>query len=405
MVFACQRNSFLKEFESTVESCKENSIVTVFNGKKIKLNGYDVILQDTIIFPEGGGQPCDFGFINDIRVENVRRVGDKAVHFLDKPVKEGQSVLLKIDWDRRFDHMQQHSGQHLISAVIDRDFGYSTTSWWLGQDISHIELDIPNLKEEEILNIENVANEFIRNSTPVTVAECDTNDPILKEVRSRGLPDDHTGKVRVVTIVGLEDDMCCGTHVNNLSQLQMVKLVKAEKGKKGKVNLEFLVGGRVIKQLNTMYQREQYLTNLLKNSPSVHADLVEKLQKSLKVSNKSLQSVLKDLASYEAKALINTVPKPKYFCSYRQDADSDFMNIFIKEVGDEDILLLLTVGEDKGPGQMILHGKADAVSHLGPQICDLLEGKGVAKGNRFQAKVKNLTRRDNATKLIEEYFE
>ena len=118
-MFACQRNSYLKELKSVVLSCKSVS------GK------YHVILDDTVLFPEGGGQPDDRGKIGDIDVEKVFRDGNQAIHVTSMPVKENEPYVCSIDWSRRFDHMQQHSGQHL-SAVADRKYGFKTTSWDLG---------------------------------------------------------------------------------------------------------------------------------------------------------------------------------------------------------------------------------------------------------------------------------
>lgn len=85
-------------------------------------------------------QPSDHGYLNDKKVYHVTRKADKAIHFLTEPLEVGETVVQKIDWDRRFDHMQQHSGQHLITAVIDRQLGYPTVSWWLGEEVSYIEL-------------------------------------------------------------------------------------------------------------------------------------------------------------------------------------------------------------------------------------------------------------------------
>ena len=405
MVFKCQEDSFLKNYCSNVISCEKAQIKTIRNGKKETISGYEVVLDDTILFPEGGGQPCDYGFLDDVAVLQVTRRGAEAVHFVESPLPVGKNVKQTVNWERRLDHMQQHSGQHLITGVTDQKFGYSTTSWWLGEDESYIELDTPTIKPVELEELEKIVNEKIRLATPVfvTVYE-DANDPQLCEVRTRGLPEDHKGQVRVVTIEGLENNMCCGTHVSNLSQLQAIKILRVEKGKKNKSNLHFLVGGRVLKQLSSCLQREQKLTGLLKNAPEEHVDLVDKLQRSLKVANKNLQSVLKDLAVYEAEKLKQVNPSPHYFSLHKKEAGSDFMSIFINEVGDSNILLFLTVGDEKGAGQMVLYGQSDIVSQLGPQICDVLNGKGAGKGTKFQAKVSNLSKRSEAEELIKEYF-
>lgn len=87
-------------------------------------------------------QPSDYGYLNDKKVYHVKRVADKAIHFITDSLEVGESVLQKIDWERRFDHMQQHSGQHLISAVLEKEFNYTTVSWWLGEEVSYVELGI-----------------------------------------------------------------------------------------------------------------------------------------------------------------------------------------------------------------------------------------------------------------------
>ncbi|XP_014276906.1 alanyl-tRNA editing protein Aarsd1-A [Halyomorpha halys] len=402
VVFACQNDSFLKEFSSKVISCSTAEFKTVVNGKKETLKGYDVILEDTILFPEGGGQPCDYGFLGDIPVLNVRRNGSEAVHFVEKPLEPGLAVKQIINWDRRLDHMQQHSGQHLITAIADAEFGYGTTSWWLGEEISHLELDTQEITEEQINKLEYLVNEKIRQSVPVDVTVYEENDPFLSETRTRGLPKDHVGSVRIVTIQGIESNMCCGTHVSNLSQLQAIKLMGAEKGKKGKVNLMFLAGGRVLKRLSVMLEREQALTGILNNGPDVHVSLVDKLMKSVKLSNKNLQNVLRDMAVAEANILKSKEPKPNFYTLHRKDGEMDFINAFIKAVNDTNILLFLTIGDEKEVGYAVLYGNEKLVAEFGPKITELMSGKGNGKGNRYQARVANMSKRSMVISLIEE---
>ncbi|KAJ4448866.1 hypothetical protein ANN_00257, partial [Periplaneta americana] len=486
------------QFSSKVVMCTEAQITTVTNGKKENVSGYEVILEDTILFPEGGGQPCDHGLLDDTSVLQVVRRGAEAVHFVKSVLPVGKVVKQTLDWERRLDHMQQHSGQHLITALADINYGYSTTSWWLGEEESYIELGTPSMKPEEMDELEKLVNEKIREATPVNVTVYQEGDDELKKkllsssllsknlkvriyktvilpvvlygcktwtltlreehrlkvfenkvlrkifgakrdevtgewrklhntelhalysspdiikniksrrlrwaghvarmgeyrnaysvlvgrqegkrplgrprrrweemdlrevgfderewinlaqdrdqwrayvraamnlrVRTRGLPDDHKGPVRVVTIQGVESNMCCGTHVSNLSQLQAIKLLRVEKGKKNKTNLFFVAGGRVMKQLGVCLQREQRLTTLLKNSPADHFDLVDKLQKSLKLANKNLQTVLRDLAVYEAEKIRKMEPLPTYYSLHRKEAESDFMSILINEVADQ----------------------------------------------------------------------
>ncbi|XP_044269349.1 alanyl-tRNA editing protein Aarsd1 [Tribolium madens] len=407
MVFKCQEDSFLKEFTSKVISCDKSEFDATVDGKNVKINGYEVILENTVLFPEGGGQPCDHGFLNDQPVYQVSRRGDKAVHFVEKPFNVGDDVKGVIDWNRRLDNMQQHSGQHLISAILIREFKFDTISWYLGEEVSYVELDTPKITQEQIDHVENICNELIREHRPVVVDIFDENTPPekLENYRSaRDLPADHVGDIRVVTIEGIDSNMCCGTHVANLSQLQAIKLLHSEKSKrKDKVLLYFLIGNRVINRLNNCLKREQKLTALLKTNPVQHPEFVEKLIQNTKSLNKNLQTVLKDLAVYEAAKLKES--KEKYFILHRKEADPTFMSILIKEAGRTDIFQFLSVGDEKGAGNIVLYGNEKAITDLSPNICELLGGKGAAQGNKFQAKVTNLSNHKSAVKLVKEYFD
>lgn len=197
-------------------------------------------------------------------------LGPDAIHFIDTveggpTLKVGDKVKQLVDWKRRHDNMQQHSGQHLISALFDREFNYITRAWWLGTDVSYIEVDAKNITDAEVKKIEILANEYIAQALPVTVKIFDSVDGAGDEVTraAKDLPVDLSGPVRVINIEGVDSNMCCGTHVLNLAQLQMIKMLNIEKTK-GKTFVNFLVGNRVIKKLESSFQRELQLNLLLK---------------------------------------------------------------------------------------------------------------------------------------------
>lgn len=253
------------QLTAKVTSC-EPSILKVAGD--LQIDGYDVILDDTILFPEGGGQPHDKGSINGHEVLQVRR--DKngfGVHFLksSQPLTQGSVVSVEVNWNRRFDHMQQHSAQHLITAVAEDHFELSTTSWMLGHQVSNIELDSQNITQETIDSLEEMVNEKIRLNVPVTINLYGKESDELKGVRTRlELPQDHEGLIRVIRIEGIDCNTCCGTHVSNLSHLQMIKFLNVEKGKKGKSLLYFLAGNRVLNHMSLLLSREKMMTTLLK---------------------------------------------------------------------------------------------------------------------------------------------
>ncbi|XP_050311581.1 alanyl-tRNA editing protein Aarsd1 [Anthonomus grandis grandis] len=404
MVFKCQSDPFLKQFTTRVVSCQKVPPEKHLETPCAAL--YEVILEDTILFPEGGGQPTDYGTIDSVGVKKVFRMEDKAVHLTTEPLEVGKVVTEQVDWTRRFDHMQQHSGQHLLTALLDKEFGFATVGWSLGREVSFVELDTPQMSESEMRLAEGRVNEVIRMGKEV-VEEVFEEGEDLADVRARGLPEDHKGPIRVINIKDIDRNMCCGTHVTNLSQLQMVKLLGTEKSKrKDKILLNFLVGNRVLNRLTECLNREQKLLGLLKSSPAEHPDMVQKLQLNVKALTKGSQGLQKDLAKLEAEKLKTASPKPKFYAKHWKDASADLMGHFLRELGDNSgIFLFLSTGDEKLVGNIMLSGSEEDVGTLGPKLCELLEGKGAAQKTRFQARVCKMAKRTQALALIKEHFD
>ncbi|XP_056286636.1 alanyl-tRNA editing protein Aarsd1-like isoform X1 [Pseudoliparis swirei] len=403
MAFQCQRDCYMKEFVTSVVSCCPAELKHEVNGKKEKLKGFNVKLQDTILFPEGGGQPDDHGLIGDVPVLRVTRQGPDAVHFVSSPLEVGQEVQVKVDWERRFDHMQQHSGQHLISVLAENLFGYETTSWELGRQRGVIELDTPSVKPAQLQALEEALNEKIRLHIPVTVQLLSRDDPSVEKVRSRGLPDDLAWPIRIIDIEGVDANMCCGTHVSNLSHLQVIKLQGTEKGKKNKTNLIFLVGNRVLKYAEKSHSTERSLVALLNNGPNEHVQVVEKLQKSVKLLQKTNVSLLRDMAVLITENFKNNPQRGNFFSFHKKGGDHEFMNIIANEINIEETLVFLTVGEEKGPALFLLAGPSGQVAEMGPRVLEMLQGKGAGKNGRFQGKVNSLARRGEVEALLQQH--
>jgi len=402
-MFYCQRSSYETEYESTVVSCKPASRKKEQSGKKVELKGYEVVFEDTVFFPEGGGQNTDLGLVgDDNQVLDVTRRGDLAVHFLTEEVQPGDKLVQKIDWARRFDNMQQHSGQHIVSAILEKDYDINTLSWWMAEStpskvgVSYIEVDKP-ISAEVMTSVEDKCNLNIRNSVPVSVSLFQRGDPQLEEAHTRGLPDDFTGPIRLVKIGDLDNNLCCGTHVSNLAHLQAIKLLYTE-NKKGKTLLYFLVGSRVLKYLANTLHRERSLTETLRNGPESHIDLVEKMQKTLKISTKTNSNLLKEIALSEAKEKKNLETKPSYIYFYRREGDNDYISTLTKELSD--YLLIVIVGEGNS-GQLVVTGQGEIVVNIGKKLAELLDGKGGGKGSRFNAKLNSFKNISLVEKVIQ----
>uniref|UniRef100_A0A0B7API4 Threonyl/alanyl tRNA synthetase SAD domain-containing protein n=1 Tax=Arion vulgaris TaxID=1028688 RepID=A0A0B7API4_9EUPU len=406
MTLMCQQNSYMQEFETKVKSCIPKSTALVENGKKRTVQGFDIILEDTILFPEGGGQPDDRGTLNGISVLRITRTGRDAVHFVESEIPDNTVVALKLDWERRFDHMQQHTAQHLITAVTDHKFSYKTTSWNIGTDIVTVELDTPTITDEQLQDIEISANESIRNNVPVVLTVfADKSDPELLKFRRLGLPADHEGPVRVMTIEGIDSTLCCGTHISNLSQIQAIKVLGAEKGKKNKMNLLFLAGSRLLKYVGQSFNREKTLTGILKGPAENHSELADKAVKTLKGLQKSCNTQIKEIATLETTMFKQTLPRDIVFVKHRKEGDNDYISVLLAELEKENIPKLVTVGEDKEGGMFVLAGSDEMLKAIGKQICDLFEGKGAQSKGVFRGKATQLTNRSKAELLLRQYVQ
>jgi len=390
MAWACQRNSYLKELVSKVTSCI-----------KVK-DGFEVILNDTVLFPEGGGQPYDTGLIGTAEVSQVIRRGPDAVHLTTEEVDVGKEYNCSIDWKRRFDHMQQHSAQHLFSAIADLKYGFKTLSWDLGKNISHVELNIPKVNEEQINAIEVECNEKIRSHKSMVVHYLSKEEALqLQEVKSRGLPADVAEPIRVVEINDIEKNMCCGTHVSNLSDLQVIKLLHTE-SMRGNTRIFFIAGNRVLDKLSGSYNVERKLNKLLSCGLDEYADSIEKLKTNLRVSQKSCRGYLKEIANFESSELVKMYEEDGYIFKHREDGDMDYIFTILNSLPESCTkgLIFICGGPVKSGGQFVLRGPEDKVKELSPTILQLINGKGGGKKGQLQGKATTFQKLSDVHELI-----
>ena len=216
------------QFQATVLSCRP--------GK----HGYDVVLDRTCFYPEGGGQPGDTGVLSGVRVTDTHEAGGEIVHYCEAPLAEGQTVEGTIDYERRFEFMQLHTGEHILSGVIHRRFGYENVGFHMGADFVTIDLS-GMLTPEQVQSVEAEANEWIWKNVPVEVSYPDPE--ALKTIPYRSKKE-LTGQVRIVTIPGADICACCGTHVSNTGEIGLLRLVeilcaaKVQRGQAGGAVLE-----------------------------------------------------------------------------------------------------------------------------------------------------------------------
>ena len=255
---------FLKTFTATVLDCQP--------GK----NGFVVTLDRTAFYPEGGGQPADQGTLDGAAVTDVHEKSGVVLHNVDSAVEIGKTVTGVIDWARRFDHMQQHSGEHICSGLICGRYHCDNVGFHMGTDMVTIDFnaDIP---WEELLEIEAQANQYIYEDHPIDIqfhrgAELDAIDYRSKKPLE--------GDVRIVAFPGADCCACCGTHVLRSGQVGLVKFLSVQKFREG-VRIELLCGKRALDYLSRTWEQAKTIGQRLSVKPVDAAAAVERLEHEL----------------------------------------------------------------------------------------------------------------------------
>ena len=252
---------FLQEFTATVLSCEQDKA------------GWKVVLDRTAFYPEGGGQPADTGILGDAKVIDVREKEGVIVHTCDKALNVGDTATGRIDWARRFDHMQQHSGEHIVSGIICARYGCDNVGFHLGKDIVTIDFN-HDISPEDLPAIEAQANAFIWSDTPIDIRFLEGDALRQAEYRSKKfIP----GLVRLVAFPGADCCACCGTHVLRAGQVGLVKLLSCQKFREG-VRMELLCGKRAFDYLSGTWEQNLAVSRALSAKPLQTHAAVERLK-------------------------------------------------------------------------------------------------------------------------------
>lgn len=366
-------SAYIKEFEAQVLSCQE--------GKK----GWEITLFATAFYPEGGGQPADTGLLGNVRVTDVHEKDGQVVHYTDGPLPVGEMVRGVIDWDRRFQHMQEHSGEHLVSGLIHQRFGYDNVGFHMGTD--EVTIDFNGVLEwEDLMAIEEKANGMIWENLEISAVYPEKDELDAMEYRSKK---ELTGAVRIVSIPGGDVCACCGTHVERTGEIGLVKFLSMIHYKGG-VRISLLCGKRAVEDYERKRDQVQKISVLLSARPGEIARAVEKL----KEDEAKLQEKL--VAAYD-----------KLIASEVRDIKEGDGDIFILEPDFEAIQLRHLVNrlleEKKGRTVLALGGAAEGsflyvlgsrdgdMRQLSRELNGLLNGRGggsaqMAQGTFFATK-------------------
>jgi alanyl-tRNA synthetase len=262
-------------------------------------SGLAVILNRTAFYPTSGGQPYDTGMLSGARVVEVADsdAGD-VIHIVEGSLRPGQTVHGTIDWVRRFDHMQQHSGQHVLSAAFERLHGARTISFHLGRDSSTIDLD-RDLPAGLIASAEDESNRVVWRNDPVAIRFVSGEEAAGLPLRK---PPTRDGTLRLIEIGEFDLSACGGTHVSRTGAIGLIA-VRAWERFKGGTRVEFVCGGRALALSRTLRDQVDAAGRLLSTSGADLADAIGRLQAESKEQRRTLKSFQEQLAGAKAAEL------------------------------------------------------------------------------------------------------
>ena len=244
------RLPYVKEFDAVVTGCAP--------GK----NGFEVTLSQTAFYPKGGGQLADSGVIGDAAVSDTRRKDGAIVHYADKPLPVGSVQHGAIDWQKRFDHMQAHSGEHIVSGLVHRRWGYDNVGFHMAADKVTVDFNGP-IGEEQLAELERDANAAIYANLPVRVAFPSPEELAALDYRSKK---ELSGAVRLVEFPGVDLCACCGTHVERSGEIGLIKFIAMARYKGG-VRIEMLCGRLAMQDYARKNEQEREIGRIFSAKP------------------------------------------------------------------------------------------------------------------------------------------
>ena len=352
----------MQQFTAKVVSCEKTD------------KGYAVILDATAFYPEGGGQACDLGRLNGIAVLDVQEQGEDVVHFCEQPltgIVEGC-----IDWDRRFDLMQQHTGEHIVSGIVSRRFGYHNVGFHMGADVITIDFD-GMIPAEALAEIELEANRAVWQNLPVNCWIPSPEElPGVYYRSKRALP----WPVRIVEIPQVDSCACCGVHVGATGEVGVVKLFSCVKFHQG-VRIEMACGRRALELLNAAYDQNRQV------SQAFSAKIMETGEAARKMNDRLAQAEFR-VAGLERR-IFHSIAK-----GYENQGDAvhyepDLTPAALRYLADAigsccgGTAAVFTDG-----GAMCLVNKNGDVKALGDALCQRFGGRGGGKPGYFQGSLK-----------------
>lgn len=395
------QDSYLKEFKAKVL-------------KKIKIDNQPaVVLDETAFYPTSGGQPYDVGVIQDVPVVEVVEEGDEIIHILKEELKEeiNSEVIGKIDWERRFDRMQQHLGQHILSGALIEIYGAETVSFHLGEKVCTLDIAKEKITEEEVKKTEECANEIIFNNRPVKCYFLEGEEE-LKRLNLRKMPD-RKGKIRIIEVENFDLSACGGTHCRTSGEVGLIKITKWEK-RGEKIRLEFICGWRAWGDYFWKNELIKNISNKLTIKDSELGEAIDRMLEEQKEIRKELKEFKEKLQEYEARNLINESSLVDDGIKiinkvFEEKNFQEVMGLGQKIINLDDNVVVLAGIKNKGEGAKILFACSGGLNfdmnRLIKEAGKFIEGRGGGTPNFAQAGGKKAEGIEDSLNFALEHFQ
>lgn len=360
-------DSHMTEFTATVLSCTQVE------------KGYEVVLDATAFYPEGGGQAADTGYLNGIRVLDTREREESVVHMCEAPLEVGTSAEGMIDWTARFHRMQQHSGEHIVSGIINRRYGYHNVGFHMGSDVITIDFDgvIP---EEDLASLEAEANSAVWQNLEVRCWYPSEEElPNVFYRTKRALP----WPVRIVQVPGFDSCACCGTHVKATGEIGLIKLFTVM-GFRGGTRMEMSCGSSALKLLNEAYEQNRQVSQAFSakiNETGAAARRMNEVEAQLKYQLAGLQ---KKIFAGIAASLAGTGNAVRFEENLDNVAVRDLADAIADTCGG---MAAVFSGSDESGYAFCLVTREGDLRPLGKEMTKALNGRGGGKPGFQQGRV------------------
>lgn len=338
-----------------------------------------VTLDRTAFYPEGGGQPADHGVLGGVTVTDVHEKDGVIFHTCDKVVELGSTVEGSIDWTRRFDHMQQHSGEHILSGLLCSLYDCSNVGFHLGADTVTIDYD-RELTWEQVLEAERQANEAIWRDTPAEIT-FPAPDALAQLVyRSKK---ELTGQVRIVSFPGADCCACCGTHVRRAGEVGLIKVLSCQKFREG-IRLEILCGQRAYRYLSRIYEQDHAVARLLSVKPQDAFAAVERQNAELTAAKLRMTELEDRLFALRAQSLAGCGDVLLLEPPMRPDGARKLADTAARAAGG---LAAVFAGERDSYVYALVHACGADISPLVKRLNSALSGRGGGRNGFAQGSV------------------